>query len=97
LGIGLGSFKGQHDFKFHDPADPSNSFVFQDDASYVEVMLQFGIVLPLYRHLDLRIFYDVRSLATTDIDLGTAGNTYEPQVLSTSIGQIAGQVIFYFN
>lgn len=96
FGFGLGFFDATHDFRFHDPNNPSTTAAFEGDDSYAAAFTQIGIVLPLYRHLDLRAYYEVRNIAGITPAVSIPGS-YEPEPLSGTIKQFAAQVIYYFN
>lgn len=96
IGFGLGFFDAEHDFQFHDPANPSTKVSFKGDESYATAFTQIGLVLPLYRHLDLRAYYEVRNISGMTPNVGLPGS-YQPEPLSGTIKQFAAQVIYYFN
>lgn len=95
--FGFSGISTQHDIRYSNiNNDPSNNYTFDQDASYSGALINFGLVLPLLRNLDLRLLAESRSWKSDPIIIGS-GMSFSTMELELKFVQYSGQLIYYFD
>lgn len=92
IGLGYSMASADHDFRFKNINNvPGQNKDVKGSSDYTGTILQLGLVLPLFRWLDLQVLYEMRNLMNDDAEV----DVLEP--LGGGFKKISGQLVFYFN
>ena len=94
LGLGYSTVSGTHDFRFSEQDNPTNTFISQGESKYTGSVVQMGLVLPLFRFLDLRLIYEGRAWINKK---AWESNAPVSEPLGGSMQQFTGQMVIYLN
>ena len=96
FGLGYSKMKLEHDFQFSNiNNDPSANFNMKDSNDYTGAIAQIGLVLPLWRFLDLRLMYELRTLSNDDYLEDDSDNDEIP-VDRFGFQHFSGHLVWYF-
>lgn len=99
FGLGYTRMSLEHDFEFSNiNNDPNASLNSKDKNTYSGGVAQLGLVLPLWRFLDLRLMYEVRSLVVSDLTSEEEDASEELPIdpYGGTIQNFTGHIVFYF-